>query len=141
MVELFLIEPKWDVNEDIESSKVIVSLLNRLESVVWSLMTSGGRSEARLWLCYTVSGISSISREQQRELFVKLLRSRRVSRSLASQLLQMMFEKKPHKAGRVLVKQCYRLEKFFDGKLLTFMSEEMFMLMELIGVSDFVLCC
>ncbi|KAK4846724.1 hypothetical protein QYF36_021285 [Acer negundo] len=117
MVELFLLEPKWDGDGhgDIDSAKLIISLLNRLESVVWSLITSGGRSEARLWLCNTVSGISSISREQHRELFVKLLRSKRVSRGLASQLLQMMFEKRPHKAGHVLAKKSYRLEKFFEG--------------------------
>ncbi|KAL5794434.1 hypothetical protein ACOSP7_003028 [Xanthoceras sorbifolium] len=115
MVQLFLSEPKWEVDGDIDSAKLIISLLDRLESVVWSLMTSAGQSEARLWLCNTVSGISSISREQQRELFVKLLRSKRVSRGLASQLLQMVFEKRPHKAGHVLAKKSYRLEKFFEG--------------------------
>ncbi|XP_031273346.1 uncharacterized protein LOC116131813 [Pistacia vera] len=115
MVQLFLSKPNREDDGDIDSAKLIISLLNELESVIWSLITSGGRSEARLWLCNTISGISSISADQQRELFVKLLRSKRLSRGLASQLLQMIFEKKPYKAGRVLAKKGYVLEKFFEG--------------------------
>lgn len=115
MVQLFLSKPNWEDDGDVDSAKLIISLLNELESVIWSLITSGGRSEARLWLCNTISGISSISADQQLELFVKLLRSKRLSRGVASQLLQMIFEKRPYKAGHVLAKKSYMLEKFFEG--------------------------
>ncbi|KAF5726506.1 hypothetical protein HS088_TW22G00184 [Tripterygium wilfordii] len=115
MVQLFLSEPDWDDNGDAESVKKMMSLLNELESVLWSLMTSGGRSEARLWLCNAVSGITSITSHQQRELFVNLLRSKPTKLGLASQLLRMIFEKRPQKVGPIIAKKSYMLDKFFEG--------------------------
>ncbi|KAJ7953352.1 Glycine--tRNA ligase beta subunit [Quillaja saponaria] len=115
MVYLFLSEPNWIDEVDSESTKMRISLLNQLESVLWSLMMSGGRSEARLWLCNTIAEMSSITPHHQRELFVKLLRSMRQKQGLASQLLLLMFEKSPQKGGFILVKRSYVLEKFFEG--------------------------
>ncbi|KAK6238759.1 hypothetical protein QUC31_004228 [Theobroma cacao] len=116
MVPLFLSEPNWDDEAgDNEATHLIISLLNQLDSVIWSLMISGGRSEARLWLCNAVSSISSISPHQQREVFMKLLTSTPTRRGLASQLLQMVFEKRPRKAGSILANKSYLLEKFFQG--------------------------
>ncbi|XVE72635.1 hypothetical protein DITRI_Ditri11bG0054000 [Diplodiscus trichospermus] len=116
MVPLFLSEPSWDGEVgDNEATHQIISLLNQLGSVIWSLMISGGRSEARLWLCNAVSSISSISPHQQREIFMKLLTSKPTKRGLASQLLQLVFEKRPRKAGSILAKKSYMLEQFFQG--------------------------
>ncbi|XP_021275135.1 uncharacterized protein LOC110409943 [Herrania umbratica] len=116
MVPLFLSEPNWDDEAgDNEATHLIISLLNQLGSVIWSLMISGGRSEARLWLCNAVSSLTSISPHQQREIFMKLLTSTPTRRGLASQLLQMVFEKRPRKAGSILANKSYLLEKFFQG--------------------------
>ncbi|GAV68396.1 hypothetical protein CFOL_v3_11899, partial [Cephalotus follicularis] len=124
MVELYLKEPNWseDIIIDVELTKKIVSLLNDLGSVIWSVMmtsgSGGGRLEARFWLCKTISGITCVTPSQQRQLFVRLLRSKtRKKRALAAQLLQMVFEKMPRKAGAVLARKSYVLEKFFQGKL------------------------
>lgn len=116
MVYMFLSEPIWDENGDVASSSVRISLLKELESVIWSLMMSGGRSEIRLWLCNTIAGISSITSHHQCELYESLLRSKPVKRTLASQLIQMIFEKRPQKAGSILAKKSYILKKFFQGK-------------------------
>lgn len=118
MIQLFLSKPNWKADDgDSDSPKLIISLLNKLESFLWSLIISGGRSEARLWLCNTISTINSLSPEQQRDIFVNLLRSKQQlqNHDFASQLLQMLFQKSPHKAGQVLAKKSYKLDKFFEG--------------------------
>ena len=116
MVHLFLSEPNWNDVGDNDSTKVRISLLSKLESVVQSFLLSGGRSEARLWLCNTVAGISSISCRHQCELFMDFLKSKPVKHSLASQLLEMIFDKRPQKAGSLISKKSHMLEKFFEGK-------------------------
>jgi hypothetical protein len=128
MVYLFLSEPKWDENGDGSSASIRISLLNKLESVIWSLMTSGGRSEARLWLCNTIAGIRSITSHHQCELFVSLLRSKPLKRALACQLLQMIFEKRPQKVGPIIAKKSCILEKFFEGKSLLIVLQFVFQL-------------
>ncbi|GFQ04190.1 hypothetical protein PHJA_002562900 [Phtheirospermum japonicum] len=119
MLRLFLHEPTWgdesDDNGDDESYKHQRTLVDELELVIWSLMSSDGRSEARLWLCNTISGISSISPRHQRDLFVCLLRSKQIKWHLASQLLQLIFEKQPQKMGPILAKKSHKLENFFKG--------------------------
>ncbi|XP_075514839.1 uncharacterized protein LOC142549658 isoform X1 [Primulina tabacum] len=116
MLELFLSEPTWaDGNGSDESSAWRKSRLDELEIVIWSLMSSDGRSEARLWLCNTLSSIRSISHRCQRELFVSLLRSMPVKQYLASQLLQLIFEKWPQKVGPIIAKRSKKLENFFKG--------------------------
>ncbi|KAM7496310.1 hypothetical protein LguiA_020724 [Lonicera macranthoides] len=116
MVQLSLTEPTWNYNGDGQSVKERVSFLNKLESIVWSLlMSSGGRSEARLWLCNTLSGISSITPCCQRELFVNLLMSKPLKQGLAAQLLRMIFKKQPQKAGSIIAKKSYKLDNFFRG--------------------------
>ncbi|XP_059659955.1 uncharacterized protein LOC132306550 [Cornus florida] len=115
MIQLLLSEPTWSNAGHDNSVKQRIYLLNKLESVIWSLMLSGGRSEAKLWLCNTLSGIVSISPHHQRELFAELLRSKPPKQGLAAQLLQMIFEKHPHKAGHVIAKKGYMLENFFKG--------------------------
>ena len=122
MVCLILSKPNWKEEEkiggkDSNFAKQWAFLLKELESIIWSLINAGGgRSEARLWLCNSIGAISSLTSRQQKDLFVKLLRSRPTNRSLASQLLQLMFEKRKQKLGPVLAKRSYLLEKFFDGK-------------------------
>ncbi|CAA0806012.1 Unknown protein [Striga hermonthica] len=116
MLRLFLREPTWgQSNGDDEFYKQIKSLLDELEQVIWSLLSSGGRSEARLWLCNTMSGISSITPQRQRDLFVSLLRSKPIKRHLASQLLYLIFGKQPQKVGPIIAKESHRLENFFKG--------------------------
>lgn len=118
MVNLFLSEPKW--NDDAHSSSnidVILPLLNKLGSHIQSLVTHGARSEARLWLCSALSSVS-ISPRRQLDIFMRLLRSKPRKMQLVSQLLQMMFEKRPRKLGSVLAKRSYLLEKFFEGEVL-----------------------
>ncbi|KAK6163948.1 hypothetical protein DH2020_000812 [Rehmannia glutinosa] len=117
MLQLFLCEPSGgDDNCNDESYRRRRSILDELELVIWSLMSSGGQSEARLWLSNTLSGISSISPRRQRDLFVSLLRSKPIKRHLASQLLQLIFEKQPQKMGPIIAKKSHKLEKFFKGK-------------------------
>ncbi|CAI9113025.1 OLC1v1013548C1 [Oldenlandia corymbosa var. corymbosa] len=91
------------------------ALLNELESHLWSLMTAGGRSEIRLWLCNTIACIRSIFPIHQCELFMKLLKTSRQKRRLAAQLLELLFEKQPQKVGPIVAKKSFMLEKFFKG--------------------------
>ncbi|XP_028793716.1 uncharacterized protein LOC114749369 isoform X2 [Neltuma alba] len=114
MIDLFLTEPCWDEDVDSgDSMKLRISLLKELESTIWSLIMSGSRSEARLWLCNTIAGMTSITCHHQCELFMDLLRSQK--QGLASQLLHMMFEKKPQMGGSILAKRSHVLENFFEG--------------------------
>lgn len=119
MVDLFLSEPKWnrfgDGDGDGDSTQMRISLLNKLESVIWSLMISGGRSEARLWLCNTIAEFSSITSRHKCDLFLDLLRPKPLKLALASQLLHMIFDKSPQKAGSIIAKKSYILHKFFQG--------------------------
>ncbi|KAK1363389.1 hypothetical protein POM88_038950 [Heracleum sosnowskyi] len=115
MVQLYLSEPAWNDIEDDASVKQRISLLIKLEMIILSLMSSGGRSEARLWLCNTLSSMTSISPHNQQEVFVKLLRCKPRKLGLASQLLQMIFEKRPKRVGAILAKNSHRLESFFRG--------------------------
>ena len=116
MVDLFLTEPVWSDVGDNDSAKLRKSLLSKLESVIESFLMSRGRSEARLWLCKTIAGITSIASKDQCDLFMKLLRSKPVKYDFASQLLQMIFDKRPEKAGSVISNKSHILEKFFEGK-------------------------
>ncbi|KAK4261533.1 hypothetical protein QN277_004518 [Acacia crassicarpa] len=114
MIDLFLSEPRCDEDVDSgDSMKLRASLLNELESTIWSVITSGSRSEARLWLCNTIAGMTSITPRHQCELFLNLLKSQK--HGLASQLLHMMFEKKPQMGGSILAKRSHILEIFFEG--------------------------
>ncbi|XP_010242702.1 PREDICTED: uncharacterized protein LOC104586985 isoform X2 [Nelumbo nucifera] len=115
MVQLFLTEPFETENGDADAFRDKLDLLKKLESALWSLITSGSRSEARMWLCNTISCINPISPRHQRQLFMKLLSSRPPKRALASQLIQVIFEKRPHKAADIIAKKSYILEKFFQG--------------------------
>ncbi|KAJ0253942.1 Uncharacterized protein HA466_0115350 [Hirschfeldia incana] len=114
MVNLFLSEPKWG-NDSPQSSNadVIFPPLNKLSSHFQSLVTRGARSEAKLWLCSALSTLS-ISPRRQLNLFMKLLRSKPIKKHLVSQLLQLMFEKRPKKLGSLLAKRSYLLERFFE---------------------------
>lgn len=115
MIPLFLTDSNWNDygnDEFVEKRKL---LLNELESVLWLLMSAAGRSEVRLWLCKTIACISSISQRHHQELFVKLLRVKPLKRDIAVQLLRLLFEKKPRKAGYILAKKSYMLENFFKG--------------------------
>ncbi|KAI7755317.1 hypothetical protein M8C21_030163 [Ambrosia artemisiifolia] len=115
MVHLFLSEPDWDWDGSDDSVKERISLLNDLESMIRLLIASQSRSEARLWLCKDVSGISVLSRKQKCELFLTLLRTSSQKRDIAAQILQMIFEKQPKRAGSILAKRSDMLEDFFRG--------------------------
>lgn len=116
MVQLFLSRPPSGLCGDAGAVKERISLLQRLGPVIWSVITSGGRYEPRLWLCSTISSIRSIDPRDQRKLFVGLLESKPSKRDVAAQLLRMIFDKGPQKAGAVLAKKRHILEKFFEGK-------------------------
>ncbi|CAG7872446.1 unnamed protein product [Brassica rapa] len=126
MVNLFLSEPKWDADaHNSTNTDVMLPLLNKLSSHIQSLVTRGARSEARLWLCSALSTLS-ISPRRQLNLFMKLLRSKPRKKQLVSQLLQLMFEKRPKKLGSVLAKRSHLLERFFEGnpkRILEWFSE------------------
>ncbi|KAM1064235.1 hypothetical protein ACFX2I_028239 [Malus domestica] len=115
MLQLFLSEPIWNDNGDENSARIRVALLSQLESTIWLFMASGGRSEARLWLCNTIGRISSLTRHNQCEVLLDLLRSKPLKKGLASQLVEMIFENSPHKAGSIISKRSYTLKKFFEG--------------------------
>ncbi|KAJ8440373.1 LOW QUALITY PROTEIN: hypothetical protein Cgig2_012809 [Carnegiea gigantea] len=114
MIDLFLSKPMW-VKDDNDSDEQRITLFDELEKIIWAIMTSEGRSEARFWLCDAISSLSSIRPNEQQELFLRLLRSKPLNRDLAAQVLQMIFERKPHKAGLILAKKSHRLEKFFEA--------------------------
>ncbi|KAH6814156.1 hypothetical protein C2S51_023174 [Perilla frutescens var. frutescens] len=117
MLQLFMCEPTWDDDTgNHEYCKRRISLLDELELVIWSFISSGCRAEARLWICNTISGITSISPHHQRDLFLSLLRSKPIKWHLASQLLQLIFEKQPQKMGPIIAKKSRKLENFFKGK-------------------------
>ncbi|KAL1558724.1 hypothetical protein AAHA92_09154 [Salvia divinorum] len=116
MLQLFLCEPAWDHDtRNDEYTKKRISLLDELEQSIWSFISSGSRSETRLWLCNTISGINSIRPRHQRDLFLSLLRSKPIKWNLASQLLQLIFEKQPQKMGPIIARKSCKLEKFFKG--------------------------
>ncbi|CAI9288262.1 unnamed protein product [Lactuca saligna] len=115
MVHLFLSEPDWSCDGSDDSFQHRLSLLNDLDSIVRLLIASQSRSEARLWLCKDLSGVNSLSSRQKRELFVTLLKTSSQKRDLAAQLMQMIFDKHPKKAGSILAKKSHMLEDFFRG--------------------------
>ncbi|KAG7028247.1 hypothetical protein SDJN02_09428, partial [Cucurbita argyrosperma subsp. argyrosperma] len=114
MIDLFLAEPVFNEEDDVGSAKLRISLLSRLESVLWKLLASGGRSEVRLWLSNTIASMTSISPQHQRELFMTFLRSKPLKWDFASHLLQMFFEKRQREAGVLIAKRSYIMEKFFE---------------------------
>ncbi|XP_021733447.1 uncharacterized protein LOC110700248 [Chenopodium quinoa] len=115
MIELFLSKPIWGDDKNSDTADLRMPLYNELEKILWGLITSEGRSEARLWLCEAISNISSITPPEQRDLFMRLLKSKPRKWDIASQVFQMLFERRPQKAGIILAKKCHRLEKFFEG--------------------------
>lgn len=116
MIRLFLSKPGADDRGDGASAEAIIALLHRLGTVIGSIiLASGAKSEARLWLCKSVSMMTSLSPRHQRDLFRNMLRSKPVNLELASQLLQMVFETRPRLAGSILAKRSRMLEKFFQG--------------------------
>ncbi|KAK8947057.1 hypothetical protein KSP39_PZI006626 [Platanthera zijinensis] len=115
MVKLFLTQPPSDKQRDKDAVKERITLLEEIDSIIRSAMVYGGRYEARLWLCNTISTIHSITPQEQRDLFLELLRLSKSKHDVAPQLLQMIFENKPKKAGSIIANKCYMLEKFFDG--------------------------
>ncbi|KAL8161615.1 hypothetical protein V2J09_013104 [Rumex salicifolius] len=113
MIQLFLSKPVWASETDVVgTSDPRLSLIDELEKSLWTLIISEGRSEARLWLCDTISSFKSITPKQQRVIFIKLLKS---NRDLAAQVLQMIFERRPNKLGMILARKSHVLEKFFRG--------------------------
>ncbi|XP_009758681.1 uncharacterized protein LOC107790451 isoform X1 [Nicotiana tabacum] len=115
MLQLFLSKPSWKENVDDESAEQRKALLNELESVIWSLISVEGRSESRLWLCIAIADVRSITPRNQHELFMTLLRSKPLKRPLVGQLLRLLFQKEPQKAGHIIAKKCFLLENFFKG--------------------------
>lgn len=115
MVRLFLTPPPSGNSRDSNAVMERLALLEKLESIIWSAMVSGDRYEARLWLCNTISSIHSITPREQCELFIELLRLKKSKHDVAAQLLQMIFENRPGKAGSIIAKKSCTLEKFFEG--------------------------
>ncbi|CAH9114332.1 unnamed protein product [Cuscuta epithymum] len=116
MLQLYLTIPPSDENGDNNLVDQTKSHLKELESVLWSLISSGHLSEARLWLCNSLADISSVTPLHQQELFLALLRSKKVKQQrLAAQILQLIFDKHPHIAGPIISKKSYLLEDFFKG--------------------------
>ncbi|KAL2935862.1 Vacuolar protein sorting-associated protein 35 [Bienertia sinuspersici] len=108
MIELFLSKPVWGDDKNADSAELTMPFYDKLEEIIWGLMTSEGRSEARLWLCEAISSLSSITPHEQRDLFMRLLRSKP---DIAAQVFQMLFERRPQQAGMILAKKCRWLER------------------------------
>jgi hypothetical protein len=115
MVQLFLQVPTDGGSVDTDAVRARRSLLNEAESVIRSVVRSGGRYEARMWLCSTISSVHLLDPRDQRDLFIDLLEMKDSRRDVAARLLRMIFDKKPKKAGSVLAKKLHMLEKFFQG--------------------------
>lgn len=117
MFRLFLAKPNLEEDGvDANASEQWLSRLKQLESCIRSVIASGNRSEARLWLCTSISSIRSITARDQCELFCGILKSKHLKRSVAAQVWQMVIEKRPQRAGSILARRGYILEKFFDGE-------------------------
>uniref|UniRef100_A0ACD5WMT6 Uncharacterized protein n=1 Tax=Avena sativa TaxID=4498 RepID=A0ACD5WMT6_AVESA len=115
MVQLFLQVPTDGGIVDTDAVRARRSLLNKAESVIKSVVRSGGRYEARMWLCSTISSVHLLDPRDQRDLFLDLLEMKDSKRDVAARLLRMIFDKKPKKAGSVLAQKLHMLEKFFQG--------------------------
>jgi hypothetical protein len=115
MVQLFLQVPTEGGSVDTDAVRARRSLLNEAESVIRSVVRSGGRYEARMLLCSTISSVHLLDPRDQRDLFLDLLEMKDSRRDVAARLLRMIFDKKPKKAGSVLAKKLHMLEKFFQG--------------------------
>jgi len=115
MVQLFLCVPTEGGSVNTVAVEARKSLLNNVESIIKSIIKSAGRYEARLWLCSTVSSVHSLSRQDQRNLFLDLLEMKNSRRDVAARLLRMIFDKKPKMAGSILAKKGHILEEFFRG--------------------------
>lgn len=115
MVELLLSERTTnEKGDDHDAAKDCINILNKLESIVWGVITSEGRSEARLWLCKTISCFTSVTPQAQCEVFLKLLRTNQKI-GLAKQLLQLIFEKRLPKVAAIVADKSYVLKRFFKG--------------------------
>ncbi|KAL6616534.1 hypothetical protein ACP70R_038804 [Stipagrostis hirtigluma subsp. patula] len=115
MVQLFLQVPPEGGSVNTVAVEARRALLSRVESVIKSVIKSGGRYEARLWLCGTVSSVHTLNRHDQRDLFLDLLEMKNSRWDVAARLLRMIFEKKPERAGSILARKCHMLEEFFRG--------------------------
>jgi hypothetical protein len=115
MVQLFLHVPAEGGSVNTAAVEARRSLLSNVESIIKSIIKSAGRYEARLWLCSTVSSVHSLSRHDQRDLFLDLLEMKNSRRDVAARLLRMIFDKKPKMAGSILAKNGHILEEFFRG--------------------------
>ncbi|CAL4946150.1 unnamed protein product [Urochloa decumbens] len=115
MVQLFLQVPAEAGSVNTAAVEARRSLLRNVESIIKSVIKSAGRYEARLWLCSTVSSVHSLSRHDQRDLFLDLLEMKNSRRDVAARLLRMIFDKKPKMAGSILAKNGHMLEEFFRG--------------------------
>ncbi|XP_062207758.1 uncharacterized protein LOC133909374 [Phragmites australis] len=115
MVQLFLQVPAEVGSVNTIAVKARRSLLSNAESIIKSVIKSGGRYEARLWLHSTVSSVHSLNRHDQRDLFLDLLEMKNSRQDVSARLLRMIFEKKPERAGYILAKKCHMLEEFFRG--------------------------
>ncbi|KQK11012.1 hypothetical protein BRADI_2g57597v3 [Brachypodium distachyon] len=115
MVQLFLQVRADEGSVNADAVKARRSLLDKAESIIKSVVRSGCRYEARLWLCSTISSIHVLDPRDQRDLFLDLLDMKDSRQDVATLLLRMIFNKKPDKAGSVLAKKCHMLEKFFQG--------------------------
>ncbi|KAK4742877.1 hypothetical protein SAY87_000878 [Trapa incisa] len=116
MIQLFLEQADSTGGRDDESTHPVISLLNQLGETIWkAIVAAGCRSEARLWLCNTISRLSTLPRRGQRDIFVSLLRSEPRGRTIGSLLLQMMFDKRPDMTGPVIARRSHLLEQFFKG--------------------------
>ncbi|CAJ2636049.1 unnamed protein product [Trifolium pratense] len=115
MINLFISEPTPNNDTENESTKLRINLLNELETVIWSAIISSSRSEARMWLCKTIAGFNCITPRDQRALFINFLKNPKKKHDLASQLINLMFDKSPQKPGSVLARKTRVLENFFTG--------------------------
>ncbi|KNA22078.1 hypothetical protein SOVF_037240 isoform A [Spinacia oleracea] len=115
MIALYLSKPLWGDATNADSGDLRMPLYDKLEKIIWGLITSEGRSEARLWLCESISSLSSITPPEQRDLFTRLLKSKPRKLDIAAQVFQMLFERRPQKAGLILAKKSRKLKRFFEG--------------------------
>lgn len=114
MVFLFLQQPQIGSSSTVDIKEKL-SVLEKIESIISSLIKNGARYEARLWLYNTISAIHSISPSDQHEIFQGLLENKASRKDVAPQLLQMIFQKCPEKIGPIIAKRCSVLKKFFRG--------------------------
>lgn len=105
-------------------------LLGAMEDLLWRVLASEGRSEARLWLCTDIGSVQNVPRHVQATLFLNLIKPSSLKTEfsdgrgggdddfdelLCRQALRLACEKQPGRVIRLFAKDSKFIRQFFSG--------------------------